>query len=115
MQYYEKEFKIDKYDFRIKKIKTTKLLSNAQTYLLAIKDNDSDTTERIYDFMLENIEYKSSGKWYDLKDKGIDELRLPELDNKPEIILELTTKFSNEVFAKVFFNKGDSKNLEKKI
>lgn len=96
-----KEFTIDlkpEMQFRFKDISPVKMLA-LQT---SIDFNDFDKTTELFSFILENTQSNISGIWTDVKLKD-REVYLPQgIENELNVLMEICTKFLNEVLKPVF-------------
>lgn len=90
--------------FKIKRIKPTKLFSY-QTLLGQVfgegpgKDNDAETLQKCYDFILENMLFSRdrTGQFKEVQSPGLENVNLKEVEENPVLIGTLVGLFMNSV------------------
>lgn len=94
-------FKIKEQEFRVKDIPVTKQLALFKLYgVTNLYDVDLETSQKFYDVILENIEYKYKDKWLSVKEPGVEECIYKDMNLL--LGLELQKKFIEYVFDPVF-------------
>ena len=100
-----KEFNIKsrKENFRIKDMAPTKLL--AFRYVVDFKDMDA--TEKMFDFVFENVEVLINDKWMPLKEKNLNVYYPADIQTDLVSLNEIVTYFINDYVKPVFMKSNE--------
>lgn len=103
MKYYEKEFELSKLTFKFKKIAPTKLLAITSSFSI----DDINSSERVFNLVLENTEVKLESKWFPVKEKNSEIYWPQQIEEDLPLLQKIVSKFMNEVIVKVFKNSNE--------
>lgn len=101
------EFKIDgrNENFRIKEIAPTRLLA-----LRTVIDlDDLDQTDKLYEFIFENVEIEIQGQWMPVKEKNRQIYWPADLKNDLNSLQQISSHFLNDFLKPVFQSSNESK------
>lgn len=100
-----KEFNIKsrKENFRIKDMAPTRLLA----FKYVIDFDDMDATDKMFQFIFENIEVLINDKWMPLKEKNLNVYYPADIQTDLTALNEIVTYFINDYIKPVFMKSNE--------
>lgn len=99
------EFKINDYEFRIKKMNAIEVLAiQSQIYFTSTKHS-----EQLFNEILERVEVRVDSTWLPVKEENVNSYLPAELETNPKLVKEIVEYFIND-YIKPIFQKSNASN-----